>query len=153
MQKLCKILFAIAMVCTLTVAALVLVVPDHSGELRTDLVVGDYYTLRVNETIVRTYTITDITADGYIVTIESTGSSTSAGMSKEDFLKLVYFSPTNDTVDTGIRALIETDYGQHMCTLRTVDLSGYWVDSKNVIYKSFVGGVSQQLISTSLYRT
>ncbi len=63
------ILLAITAVSTLAVAALVLMVLDHTGELRTDLEVGDYYILHsINANTDIRYQIAEIRDD--VMTIE-----------------------------------------------------------------------------------
>ena len=63
------ILLAITAVSTLAVAALVQMVLDHTGELRTDLEVGDYYILHsINANTDIRYQIAEIRDD--VMTIE-----------------------------------------------------------------------------------
>ena len=78
MNRLNAVLLAVAIVSTLAVASMVLLMPDHSGEMRTDLEVGDYYTLRysnINKTI--GYEITGIDENG-VLDVEVSPSGTSA---------------------------------------------------------------------------
>ena len=154
MRKLYAVLFAVAAVSTIIVAALVLVFPSHEGEMRTDLTIGDYYTLRVNRTVDRTFTIMAIDGDSLTVemTTNSNGSPVTSTMTKKDYLHSIYASDLSEYVNTDIRAVIQTEYGQHTCTKYQLMLNDYWIDDKNVIYRSYVGGVDMELVSTSLIK-
>ena len=133
------ILLAITAVSTLVVAALVLIVPDHTGELRTDLEVGDYYVL---------HSINGGTLD---VEVSSQGTDPKHyDFTPEQYLQHIYFNDKGAVKDGNKRAMIETLYGERVCSLYKMDLSDYWVDSHNIIFRSFVSGAGNELVECSL---
>ena len=146
-------LLAITAVSTLVVAALVLIVPDHTGELRTDLEVGDYYVLHtaVGNVDVK-YQIEEIRDDGTLyVEIQMTGKGTThVEATPEQYLSKIYFENKSDVNKMNKRAIIETEYGERICSLYKTEMSEYWVDSHNIIFKSFVGGVYKELTDCTL---
>ena len=146
------VLFSIALVSTLIVSAMVLIFPSHEGEMRTDLEVGDYYTIRISRTIYETSTITAIDGDVLTVDVVRGDQTATRTMTKDAFLMGVYLTEPSTYEKTDVRAVIETQYGQHLCTMYTRDLGNYWVDEKNVIYRSYQGGVDKELTETSLFK-
>ena len=153
MRKLYAVLLAVTAISTLLVASMVFIIPDHTGEMRTDLVIGDYYVVKsisMNEEV--EYKILDIDETGLLkVGVITGGSLETISMTKERFLGQVYLDVNKVQKDRNMRAIIETNFGERMCSHYTSDLNGYWADSKNVIYKSFTGGTDFELIETSLF--
>lgn len=155
MNRLNAVLLAVAIVSTLAVTSMVLLMPDHSGEMRTDLEVGDYYTLRysnINKTF--GYEITGIDEKGILdVEVSSAGTPTyHTSMSRDSFLGMVYLLDGDAVRDEDKRAVITTAFGDRMCSLYVSNLNNYWVDSHNVIYRSSVGGNTIELLDTNLIR-
>ena len=147
------ILLAITAVSTLVVAALVLIVPDHTGELRTDLEVGDYYVLHsINGKIDIRYQIAEIRDDGTLdVEVSSQGTDPKHfDFTPEQYLQRIYLNDKGAVKDGNKRAMIETLYGERVCSLYKMDLSDYWVDSHNIIFRSFVSGAGNELVECSL---
>ncbi len=144
---------AITAVATLAVAALVLMVPDHTGELRTDLEVGDYYILHsINANTDIRYQIAEIRDDG-ILDVEVSSKDTDPkhyDFPPEQDLQHIYLNDKGAVKEGNKRAMIETAYGERMCSLYRLDLSDYWVDSHNIIFRSFVSGAGNELVECSL---
>ena len=146
-------LLAITAVSTLVVAALVLMVPDHTGELRTDLEVGDYYILySINGKTDIRYQIAEIRDDGTL-DVEVSSPDTDPkhyDFTPEQYLQHIYLNDKSAVKDGNKRAMIETAYGERMCSLYRLDFSDYWVDSHNIIFRSFVSGAGNELVECSL---
>lgn len=153
MRKLHLVLLAVTAVCTLIVASAVILLPDHTGVMRTELEIGDFYTVQYTRTYDNvTYTIVGMDEDGNLdVEAKSKGASSITAMTKEQFLEPIYYMDNGFYVRNEERAILETNFGERTCTLYTSDFNSYWVDRNNVIYRSFTGGVGIELIATSLF--
>ena len=92
MRKLYIYTLVVVAVTTIVITTLVFAFPDTSGELRTDLAVGDFYEL-TGDQHVTTYTITEIDGDDYTVHVVQQGKGSrdyTEVMSKDKFLSQVY---------------------------------------------------------------
>ena len=153
MRKLHLVLLAVTAVCTLIVASAVILLPDHTGVMRTELEIGDFYTVQYTRSYNDvTYTIVGMDEDGNLdVEAKSNEASSIATMTKEQFLEPIYYMDNGFYVRSEERAILETNFGERTCTLYTTAFNSYWIDRNNVIYRSFAGGVGIELIATSLF--
>ena len=145
---------------TVTVVAVLLiltfVVPDRTGQVRTDVEVGDYYVLDSNRYTVA-YTVEEITEDGLVVEMnildKVAGSSwlEKSQMSKEEFLERILFSGSisKNSVLTGV-IYHETFTGHKFCHIYNSMMNEYHVGEYGVIFYSGIGGNFWTLTSTSL---
>lgn len=153
MDRLSTALLLLTAVSTLAVAMMALFVPDHSGELRTELHAGDYYVLRYSPTY-EDYRveITEIEESGTLhVKLTRRSVETYVEMSPEKFLQGIHMESREGFVNDR-RAVIDTPYGSRMCFLHVRGIDEYWVDSHGIIYVKMVGGLEATLRECSLIR-
>ena len=151
MNRLQIALLAVVSVSTLIVASLILFVPNHAGELRTDLEVGDYYVLYMGNGGGNTrYEITEIAEDGTLhVDVTTKSEVRHQIMSSADFLINIKV-PEGAKKTENRRAVFQNESGMHLCYFYRMYLNAYWVDSHGVIYSSVISGVDIRLVSCSL---
>ena len=155
MRKLYIYTLVVVAVTTIVITALVFAFPDTSGELRTDLAVGDFYEL-TGDQHVTTYTITEIDGDDYTVHVVQQGKGSrdyTEVMSKDKFLSQIYLRSRDNVPNSAdSRMIINTSFGKVLCTLYNDSaMNSYWADGNDVIYRAFVGGVYWTLTETSLF--
>ena len=165
MRKFHAALLTVTAVSVLIVAMMVLVIPDQTGILRTDAGVGDYYVLEYDSLkpsssgagdIGQNYQvkclITAINEDGtYTVEQISEGGIYTTKMTKEAYYRPILLDTSKAVKNGATRAMIDTNFGVRTCSLYNMDFNTCWADSKNVIYRAFVGGVMTQLVDTNLF--
>ena len=154
MRKLHATLLAATAISTFVIMFLVFAVPDDTGQLRTDLEVGDYYVFDYALTPsilddVR-YEIIKINEDESL-TVEYTDSGVTSIriMTPEQFLSPLHIDTDKAKSESG-RAVIDTPYGKRTCYRYSMNMNWYWADENLVIYKSTVGGMLFELAETSL---
>ena len=151
-----RVLVAITLAVVIVLAALTFVFPDRNGQIRTDLVVGDYFVLESNR-FVTAYTIDEMDGDYLYVIVDSyekeTFSMTTDGsnMTKESFLRYVLFNERmyDLAVYTGSISQ-ETPFGVKYCEIYKLGRNTYNIDEYGVIYSSAIGGNFWDLGATSL---
>ena len=155
MRRLYIILIAIAAVCAITVATMVFLVPDHRGEIRTDLHVGDYYEISVVKYGTIRHTIIAIDGDSVTDEVTSPYETSTQVVTKESFLKHVHIDPNSSDYEVIGRTIMKTNYGDRVCSviLHEKLLSTYWVDNNGVVFETSVGGTVSYLTETSLIIT
>jgi len=112
MRKLHTVLLAITAISSLILISLVVFAPDHTGELRTDLAVGDYYIVRASipTTSVEdtSYTIVDVNDEGlYVVEIKTDQWQETTTMSKGEYLGTIYLDDKSHYSRSDVRAILE----------------------------------------------
>lgn len=147
-------LAAVAVMIFVIMLVMTFVFPDDNGKIRTDLEVGDFFTLE-NETMdvqIR-YEITGIDGDNLTVKRSvSDGQESTYNSDSRAFLSHILFdyeSLQDDSTISGI-SVIKTFHGQVLCDVYHYKLNTYYVDEYGVIYHSTIGGASLQLVETSL---
>ena len=152
MRRLYIILLTIAVVSAISVAVMVFLVPDHRGELRTDLVVGDYYELKTMNHGSVVYTVKEIDGDTLSVEVSSNQATNIVQMTRESFLKRIHMSPGDDDTEIIGRTIMKTEFGDRVCSVLQNRhlLSAYWVDANGIIYETYAGGSVTLLTRTSL---
>jgi len=148
----------VAITATVVVILLILtfVVPDRTGQIRTDIVVGDYIILESDRFLVK-YTVEEVKEDILVVEVYSYDLRTHAptaetsDMTKEMFLELVYYPDEKLKMSEYEGAIFqETPLGSKLCQIYGMYMNTYHVDEYNVIYYSAIGGNFWFLKATSL---
>jgi len=152
MRSLYIMLLSIAAVSALAVTVMVVAFPDHNGELRMSPEVGDYFVIDVNGKSEQRFTVTEILEDAYNVEIKIGDDTSTLKMKHDDFYRYIYLEKDKSQgMEINGRVILDTNYGKRMCTLYAQQMGTYWADDNGVIYQSFVGGVGNKLLETSLF--
>ena len=152
MRKLYVMLLSIAAVSALALTVMTVALPDHTGELRMSAEVGDHFTIEINGKTDQKFTVTEVLDDGYKVEIDIDGDKSTYTMMREEFYRYIYLDKNStETMERYGRIILDTQYGKRMCTLYDQQMGSYWIDTNGVIYMSFVGGVENRLLETSLF--
>lgn len=150
------VILAITIIVVLVLSIFTFVLPDREGQLRTDLVVGDYYVIE-SDRFVRAYIVEEVYDDGLLVTVKSQDKGSGAidsdtyMMTKDDYLFNIYFDKS-DYNKVGYKGAVylDTPFGIKLCKIFVVNLNSYDVDEYGVVYSSAIGGVFWNLSSTTL---
>ena len=150
------VILAITIIAVLVLSIFTFAVPDREGQLRTDLVVGDYYVLE-SDRFVKAYIVEEVYDDGLLVTVkcQDKGSGSIDSdidmMTKDDYLHNIYFDRSaHNNVGYSGAVYLDTPFGIKLCKIFIVNLNSYDVDEYGVVYSSAIGGVFWTLSSTTL---
>ena len=148
------------LVITVSVVVILLVmtfvVPDRTGQVRTDLVVGDYYIMDSSRFYI-TYLVEGIDGDTLTVSIDSVDKNDhterlqEAVMSKDEYLSNIKFSEEIKDQSEIIGAVFyDTFAGHKFCRIYYNVMNAYHVGEYGVIYCCGIGGNFWMLHATSL---
>ena len=142
---------AIALAVVVVLAALTFVIPDRYGELREDLVVGDYIVYK-SDSYIESLEILEIADDGTLTVRHYAGKETNIyQMSQETFLSKIKFDKRDHPGTQYVcLASLKSPVGNKLCSMYNYMLNNYLVDEYGVIYFQSLGGVYWTLVDTSL---
>jgi len=150
------VMLAITIAVVAILMILTIAVPDRTGQVRTDLQVGDYYAQDSNRYYI-TYVVKEVNGNDVTVTTnlfdKSSGIMTTDDtvMSKENYLSRILFSEeirnNSDIIGTVFH---DTIAGHRFCRIYYNVMNAYHVGEYGVIYAAGIGGNFWTLSATSL---
>ncbi len=151
------VLLAIALFAVIIISTFTFAIPDRNWQIRTDLVVGDYYTLE-SDRYVEIREVVEINDDLLVVKVTAYNVQTKeTRMDEVTQTKQLYLNGIllNDQIYDSANVLgvlfKDTNYGSKFCKIYALNLNKYYTDEYSVIYYSSIGGNYWSLADTSLF--